>query len=232
VAQAQLERRPVAQTRLEAPAAEQAQAQRRARHAGRHLTHAQRLLGHPGGRRDEREAHRVGRAHRPAEVDDAEHLAARRVVDRGRRAPPRVLLGEEVLGREDLHGVVDREGGADGVGPGAGLGPQHALLEGDAVGAMAHARVALDPQDPPRPVDDDHDVLGVHGEATQAAAQDVDARAQRRGVAAVGQLVGGEGALRMQVVGVEAGADHAPPGLLDHGPHRRGRAIAAQHRLP
>ena len=42
------------------------------------------------------------RASRPARVDRAEHLAAVWVVDRRRRAPRRVLLGEELLGREDL----------------------------------------------------------------------------------------------------------------------------------
>jgi hypothetical protein len=90
-----------------------------------------------------------------------------------------VLLGQEVLGREDLDRVVDGERRADRVGPGADLRPQHPLLEGDAVGALAHARVALQPQDPTRPVDDDHDVLGIHREAAEAVAQDVDAAAQR-----------------------------------------------------
>jgi hypothetical protein len=122
--------------------------------------------------------------------------------------------------------------GPDRVGARAGLRPQHALLEGDALGAVAHARVTLEPEDPPRRVDDDHDVLGVQREAAQAVAQHLDAAAQRRGVAAVLELVAREGAPRMQVIGVEPGADHAPPRLLDDGPHAGLRVAAAQRRLP
>jgi len=67
-------------------------------------------LGHPRRRGDERERVRVGGAQVPRQVDDAEDLAGRRVVDRSARALPRVDPAVEVLGAEDLDGVVDRDG--------------------------------------------------------------------------------------------------------------------------
>ena len=116
----------------------------------------------------------MGGPERAAQIDDPDRLAGQRVVDRGGRAPPRVLLAQEVLGREDLDGVVDGERGADGVGPGAVLGPVHALAEHDLVGAVVHTVVALHPEHPAKVVDDHHHVLGIISEAHEAAAQNVD----------------------------------------------------------
>ena len=194
---------------------------------------AQRVLGHPGGCADEPERVRMRRAQRPADVDDAEQRARHGVVDRRRRAPPRVLLGQEVLGAEDLHGVVDRQRGADRVRARAVLGPAHALGELDPLDRVVlDALVALEPEDPALGVADDHHVLGVVGERAEAAAQDRHHVGDRRVGPGLDERVRVERAVRAQTLGVEAGELHPRPRLLDHGARLERAAAAFERGLP
>ena len=161
------------------------------------------------------------RPHRPADVDHAEEHAGRGIVDRRGRAPPRVLLGEEVLGREHLHRALDRQRRPDRVRAGAVLRPQHPLAERDPLGAQLHLGMPLDPQDPAVGVADHHHVLGVERDRAETAPQRRQRLAQRRRRPRRVELVGRQRPPRMQVVRVQTRARHPRPRLRDHGAHGR-----------
>ena len=193
----------------------------------------ERVLGHHRRGRDQRQAVRVRGAGRAAQIHDAEQLARRRVVDRRGGAPPRVLAGEEVLGREDLDRVVDGQRGADGVRARARLRPQHALGEGDLVLRVAqHVVMTLEPEDAADLVAHDHHVLRVLGEVAEAVAQCGQGAHEQRAAARLVELVGGERLLRLERIGPQAGRLHARPGARDHRPHRRARRVVRHRRLP
>ena len=156
---------------------------------------------------------------------------AHRVVDRRRRAPPAVLLGQEVLGREDLHGVIDLQRGPDRVRARAVLGPQHPLGEADPLdGVLLHALVPFEPQDPAGLVADDEHVLRVVGQRAQVAAQHRQDAGDRAVLARLRERVLVERALRLQALGVEPGALHPRPRLLDH--RARAERAAFERGLP
>ena len=49
------------------------------------------------------------------QVDHPDQLARPRIVDRRRRARPRMHSLDHMLSREDLHGMIERQRGAHGI---------------------------------------------------------------------------------------------------------------------
>ena len=188
-------------------------------------------LGQPDGGLDERDDRRVQRHRRSADVDDAEQLARARVVQRRGGAVPRVLVGLEVLGGEQLHRTRLRQRGADRVGADQVLGPLGALREAEPVGAVAHPGGALPPQDDAVRVGDDHQELRGVRHRGDDLPELVDHQRDRGGATPREHLLGRQRVTRVAAVRGEPGPQHPGPRPGDQRPRLQHRAAARDHRV-
>jgi hypothetical protein len=194
---------------------------------------AQVRLDRPGGGHGDRERVWVHGAHPAREVDHAEHAAGVGIVDRGRRARPRLHDLVEVLGGEHLNRMVGGECGADRVRPRPALAPQRPDREVHRVGRrQPDARRAFEPQQRPVGVADDHQVRGVVGDPGEALAHERRDREQRVDLPTRRDLVVvGHGWRRAARRRVDAGRGRPLPGVGDRAAHGL-RAIALEELLP
>ena len=219
---------------------EQQRATHRREHRGRRLPQPleaqlvvppQLGLGQPDGRLHQRDDRRVQGHRRPADVDDAEQVPGARVVDRGGRAVPGVLVGLEVLGGEQLHRARLGQRGPDRVGADQVLGPLGPLLEPEAVGPAADPRRPLAPQDDAVGVGDHHQELGGVGDRGDDRPQLVDHQRDRRRAPPGQHLLDGQRVARVAAVRVEPGAQHPRPRARDQRPRLEGGPATADHRV-
>ncbi|MGB0189357.1 MAG: hypothetical protein ACPF9W_00110 [Nocardioides sp.] len=168
--------------------------------------------------------HRQGLGHHhlvaAGDVEDAEQLAGRGVVDRGGGARPGLHAGTEVLGAGDGGGAAGGQREPGGVGAGDPLVPVAALDEADRLCLAQRAGGAAHPQQLAGGVADGHDGVAVaHGLPEHVVEQREDpgqgvglAQAAQVGLLDRHRCLGG--------VGGDAGGGGALPGLGDLGAHR------------
>ena len=164
----------------------------------------------------------------PGDVDDADHLAGSRILDRRARARPRVVAAQVVLGGEHLHGAPRRQRGADGVGADGVLRPVRALDEAEPIGLAEYLIGARPPQHPALRVGHHEYVLAFCDKRFQAAGDLVEDAEQTRRASQRVQPV------RLDhrcghAVGVDALGHQPLPGVPDH-LARSGRRAVACHR--
>ena len=186
---------------------------------GRELVAGELGLGHPRRRAHHRQRLRHHHLVAAGDVQDAQQLAGRRVVDRGGRARPGLDTGAEVLGAGDRGGATGGQGQAGCVGAGHPLVPVAALDEPDRLGPAQGAGGAAHPQQLPGGVTDGHHRVDVaHGLAEHVVEEREDTGQGVRlpQAAQVGLL---DRHRRLGGVARDAGGGGALPGLGDLGAH-------------
>ena len=163
----------------------------------------------PGGGVDQQLRLRRRRLGTAGHVDDAQHPARLRIVDRRRRARPGRDEPVEVLRAVDLHRAIERQRRPGGGGSHRLLRPVRARDEAHVAGEPADAAVALDPQQAPGGVADRDDDPGIRL-GKQQRADHVHRAGQRVGAAVGLQLRVGEFQRRQRLGAHEARERPAP----------------------
>ena len=164
------------------------------------------------------QADRVGAVPGGRQVDDAELLAADRVVHGRRPADPVVHDLGVVLGAEHHRGRVVAGGQVEGVGADAGVVPAPTGHEVHGLGLAAHHASAVRPEDAGLGVGHGHHEVAVLRRTTQLLLDPLDGHLERRalperpGVGLVGER-------RLAHVDADGGR-RALPGAEDLGPHQ------------
>ena len=123
---------------------------------------------------------RVVRSQIGRQVDHPDQLTSHRIVDRRRRARPRMHGLEHVLGREDLDRMIKRHRSADSVRSGLALRPRRALLKAHLACPLTRIAITGHPQKVRLGVGDRNDVPRILVETRKLRVDHADRRSQRR----------------------------------------------------